>query len=272
MAISEFGSSMLQIGANTLGGLFQSIFGNKQAERAWRQQAEYNSPVNQMARLKQAGLNPHLIYGGGVGGASGNMNTAPNYTAPTIDTDYLSKQQQYTANELQQTQIDTAKKQQALIDAQERKVNAEELMTLTNIDKTKLETSFQRDSYNVRLDTLLKSYEKVGAEIGNIQQNTAKSLADTQLSQEQKLKVAQEIDNLKQTKVNLQSQNSIYQLDAQLKKLEISLRKQGINPNDPAIMRVIGRALDESGVTDEVIKKVRGIKDLASDFWKWVTE
>lgn len=31
----------------------------------WNYENEYNSPVNQMARLRAAGLNPNLVYGGG---------------------------------------------------------------------------------------------------------------------------------------------------------------------------------------------------------------
>jgi hypothetical protein len=47
----------------------------------------YNSPANQMSRFKQAGLNPHLIYGRG---SSGNQSAAPSAVkrdikAPKLD-------------------------------------------------------------------------------------------------------------------------------------------------------------------------------------------
>jgi hypothetical protein len=41
------------------------------ADRAWNMTNEYNHPVQQMQRLREAGLNPHLIYG------KGAQNTAP---------------------------------------------------------------------------------------------------------------------------------------------------------------------------------------------------
>ncbi|WGL31488.1 DNA pilot protein [Dipodfec virus UOA04_Rod_1143] len=41
--------------------------------RQWNAQNEYNLPVNQMQRLEDAGLNPHLVYGSG--GASATAST-----------------------------------------------------------------------------------------------------------------------------------------------------------------------------------------------------
>lgn len=44
-------------------GLFSQKSANDTNIKLWKMQANYNSPVNQMARLKEAGLNPNLIYG-----------------------------------------------------------------------------------------------------------------------------------------------------------------------------------------------------------------
>lgn len=40
----------------------------------WNMSNLYNHPSNQMARLKSAGLNPHLIYGSSPSGAAGNSD------------------------------------------------------------------------------------------------------------------------------------------------------------------------------------------------------
>lgn len=49
----------------------------------WKQQNEYNSPANQMKRFKEAGLNPHLIYGKGESGNATNIQSAkPNSWQP----------------------------------------------------------------------------------------------------------------------------------------------------------------------------------------------
>lgn len=47
----------------------------------WNRQNEYNSPLNQMQRLKDAGLNPNLMY---EQGNVGNASNAPEYHAPNL--------------------------------------------------------------------------------------------------------------------------------------------------------------------------------------------
>ncbi|AXH73438.1 MAG: DNA pilot protein [Microviridae sp.] len=52
----------------------------------WNKTNEYNLPSSQMSRLKQAGLNPNLIYGSG--GATTQAATMPKYNAPTMSYNY----------------------------------------------------------------------------------------------------------------------------------------------------------------------------------------
>ncbi|MEM3318496.1 MAG: hypothetical protein QXT80_03000, partial [Thermoplasmatales archaeon] len=49
----------------------------------WNRQNEYNNPANQMQRLKDAGLNPNLVYG--LGSVAGNTGSQmPHYNRPTM--------------------------------------------------------------------------------------------------------------------------------------------------------------------------------------------
>lgn len=75
------GGALIGAGA----GIFDNIFNNKSNQRAyerdradalsdWNRQNEYNSPKAQMARFKEAGLNPQLIYGQGT---PGNASATP---------------------------------------------------------------------------------------------------------------------------------------------------------------------------------------------------
>lgn len=52
----------------------------------WNRGNTYNAPSAQMERLKQAGLNPNLVYGNGAQASSAGQ--LPKYNAPTVDYNY----------------------------------------------------------------------------------------------------------------------------------------------------------------------------------------
>ena len=110
----------------------------------WNRQNQYNSPAAQMARFKEAGLSPHLIYG--------QTNTAPAVRSSSLDTPKLPAPQIDTSVNpiLTALQIENTKKQGALMDAQAIKLNSEtewkNLNTkyLEDIIPYKTEQEFQR--------------------------------------------------------------------------------------------------------------------------------
>lgn len=73
------------LGADIVGGIFGNQSRRKEADRAFKRskqmfdyQNRYNTPARQMQRLKQAGLNPALMYGQGTtGNAQGFPQQAP---------------------------------------------------------------------------------------------------------------------------------------------------------------------------------------------------
>lgn len=70
----------LQVGGSILNSLFQGIGNRRQNKRMvdfWEMNNEYNHPSAQMARLREAGLNPNLVYGDSVSGATGMAGAAP---------------------------------------------------------------------------------------------------------------------------------------------------------------------------------------------------
>lgn len=60
-------------------------FGFQKNLDMWNRQNAYNHPSSQMERLKQAGLNPNLVYGNGVVGNS--AGTMPQYQTPRVQYD-----------------------------------------------------------------------------------------------------------------------------------------------------------------------------------------
>lgn len=86
----------------------------------WKMQNEYNSPKAQMQRLQEAGLNPNLIYGDSVSGATGKADGVANVSPAQVDNpmDSISRYSQSRTStaqyDLLQNQIDTEKERKRL--------------------------------------------------------------------------------------------------------------------------------------------------------------
>lgn len=89
--------AIANVGSSLLGGLFDSHNIKKQNQmqremleyqysknlEMWKMQNEYNTPLNQMKRFEQAGLNPNLMYGQG---NNGNAASMPSYGSAPMRT------------------------------------------------------------------------------------------------------------------------------------------------------------------------------------------
>ena len=80
---SNAGVAGIQAGANFAQAMWQNTQNKKAATRAynrevalWNMNNEYNTPAMQVQRLKDAGLNPALVYGTGASVATGNSKGA----------------------------------------------------------------------------------------------------------------------------------------------------------------------------------------------------
>ena len=99
MPIDPFFGSLASAGGSLVGSIANGLFGGAQVRRQlkankelaqyqfdlnrqqWQAENEYNSPKAQMQRLRDAGLNPNLVYGSG--SVSGNTTTAgPRFESP----------------------------------------------------------------------------------------------------------------------------------------------------------------------------------------------
>jgi hypothetical protein len=171
----------------------------------WNRQNMYNAPDAQMKRFKDAGLNPHLIYG--------QMTTAqpiktpeakaPNYVAPQVDPEGLNVLGKQYALETQRLQLENMQKQGDLIKAQTLKTNSE-------TDWKNVNTSFARDTFidrqeaiRIKNDYLTDVQSNVQAQFWNIKAQTRKAekevdniIANTELSQARKAEVAAQVKNL----------------------------------------------------------------------------
>jgi len=104
----------------------------------WRMQNEYNSPAQQMQRLKEAGLNPNLVYGNGATATGGSISsssaTSPRGEAPRFDLGQIVSG--YLDAQLREVQIDQGK---ASVDIMKQDVINKALQSqLTNAQIQKL--------------------------------------------------------------------------------------------------------------------------------------
>lgn len=155
----------------------------KQREDAladWARTNEYNSPLQQMARFKEAGLSPHLIYGGGANSISQPVRStdtkswSPN--APQIDggqivSQYFGVQQQQNALEIQAQQIrglkiDNDIKENTKLDVID-KANISNQATTAKIDNFMADTNLKR----AKLTLLGPEYDKLIEEVKQIVTN-----------------------------------------------------------------------------------------------------
>lgn len=131
------GSKLLDLGVDMIG----TKYANDLNMKNWYKQMDYNAPINQLARLREAGLNPNLIYGSG--GVQNTITSAPKMDAPNSHSLDLMAYQQ----------ILNGKKQGELLDEQIKKThydaNTAQLKTVSAV----LDNVFKR------LENEYKGYE-----------------------------------------------------------------------------------------------------------------
>lgn len=273
-------------GANFLGNLVtgkQNRAQRKWQEKMWNKTNEYNSPVMQMQRFKEAGLNPHLIYGQGNNGNT-SMPSAPQQFQQDFS-GYADAAMNYVATKKQNIEIDNMKKAAEVMEADIISKQASAVNSLSNSAKTDQERQQSAETFGTlkeQLDANLANTRTTGkkleAEISNI-------LESTKLTTQQRAESLQRIQESTARIESMRIDNNLKGVEIEIKKIELGLKKAGINPNDPAWARILGRVLEESGITDEIIntskeelpllKKIIALpfSDLPKRFiqWNWGT-
>lgn len=149
----------------------------------WRRANEYNSPQQQMQRLKEAGLNPNLIYGNGATAMGGQISSSsaksPQGEAPRID--LQSALGTFLDAEVKQVQIDNAKEVGKNLQTERLLKEAQIRSTNQNvIDKT-WDLSRRQGLAPYQLTALQKSIDNQIAQINNT--NTRTQVLNLQMPQ-----------------------------------------------------------------------------------------
>lgn len=200
-------------------------------EKMWAKNNAYNDPSAQMARLKDAGLNPRLIYGQSSGAAAGNASEVKGYDRAESKSVYngttaFADMVNFKNTE---TQTDNLKSMEE-VNKQEALVKAQEVLNKTlDVDRKGFDLGVSKELRETSLQAARANAEQQ-------MQNAIKSGAEAKVSvntSDQRIKQA-EIE-VKKAISQLKGQD----LENELKKLSLNLRQNGIIDSDPIIWRLV---------------------------------
>lgn len=250
-------------GAGLIGNLATNYTGRKLAKyqysqdlAQWNRENAYNHPSAQMARLKQAGLNPNLVYGTG---SVGNTTTqGPKQSTPDISYDgaQLSElatgvlnayaQIKNTNAQTENTRANTAVQNE---EAALKKLQQE--IAAGTAKKIGIDVEVGQQTKLSQIDAAKENVNKLKEEIKLISQNTQKSKVETEYKGKQ---------------IEIAEQERIF------KKFEAQLAEKGIYRHDSIYLRVLSRTLSEANVSlesawDAIEEYIKNIPANAGKIW-----
>lgn len=211
----------------------------------WNMQNSYNDPSAQMQRLKQAGLNPNLVYGNGATTESATPRGAtvsqPNFKAPQLNMDVGSVAMQ--AMQMKQIQSNIARTDAETASIQEKTASTQFENSLNNA--IGLDTMWKR--YTDISDQIAIKFQKENLEfeawkLGSIGANGLTKNSPAVKAMRAGYEMAEQ--QLKQAKI----QEDISAAVKIVKDFEAGLAKQGISPNSPWWVKLVGDLIQSSGI------------------------
>lgn len=215
----------------------------------------YNHPSSQMARLREAGLNPNLVYGNGAVATGGQVRQSGveswNPKAPELDfggaiNTGLSA---YALTEMKEAQLDNLRMNNTVMtqDAALKAAQIESVLAATQT--TKYDLGYKQEIRDISIDALRSSVDKTKAETSQVLTQTeiaavmkapnySKAIEEVLLIRKQQAKTEAEIRHIDAAIQNLKTDNSIKQEDLRLK-------EAGIQPHDPIVRRLVAIKIAE---------------------------
>ena len=228
-------SPLLGLGGSIISSLIGNIGAKKREEEArkhnielWNMQNQYNTPKEQMQRLKDAGLNPNLIYGSSPSGASGAAGAiSPGKAAP------------YQFTDPTQSSVSTG-----LLPYQAQNIMAQTTKTLEDAGVSSINKNILGKSANSLIELNQRRLEIANEEL--LQQAIASKVSNKTQQQQ----IEQAVQNLALTK-NKVSQSK---WEANISKVRSNFADKGINLSDKLCIRLVGLALNAAGIDTSGIK------------------
>lgn len=202
----------------------------------WNMQNEYNTPSAQMQRLKDAGLNPNLIYGTSPTSAVGNAGAiSPAKAAPYKMDNPLLGMQLYADIKQREAQTDNLKSQNTVIQQEAALKGMQTAKTAADASTSETESEVAKALKQNSIDFARESLRKIEA------QRLGVDLDNTFKDQSMKDRLKQIHYQARTAKANL----SGTELLNELRRLEVDLKKLGVERGDAWYFRILGRHFGE---------------------------
>lgn len=246
---SPLGSALISTGADLVGSITGGLFGQSMSKKAWKQQAHYNSPAEQMKRLKAAGLNPNLVYGNG--SVQNTMSNSYDTAKPDADDIGSKGLQAYVSTAQLEMQKDLNALQQLFIQSQiadkesliKFRDTAQTDKTYSDIDYTRLALQEKQ-----KLMSWIDSDKSLDQKLKHSQMFKT-NLEASKLTQEIEafpLRLQNEILETRAKVRNLNVNSNKQEIETALLQLAEMYRKEGIEVNDHILFRQFNDVIGES--------------------------
>lgn len=235
----------------------------------WYRQNEYNSPQAQMSRFEAAGLNPNLVYSQGNSGNAGPI-PSPDIVRPQFENprfgDAIGSSAMAVLSamydlDIKKAQLDNFKAQNSVITQEAVLKGLQAGRTELGTEKDRFWLDFEREMRPISAEARKEALRQLKTNIDLSMNRDAREAASNASNlkeavermanlreqrlnyQMQRTKDAQEIKRIRADISRIRETTSNLKKEGVLRDLDIDLRRQGINPNDPMYARVLGRIL-----------------------------
>lgn len=250
----------------------------------WAMQNEYNHPSSQMARLREANLNPNMVYGNGTTTIAGPTRSSQpgswNPKAPQLNIDPTNALTSYYDAQIKQAQVDNFRVQNTVLTQEAILKAAQTANTTASTAKTGVDTEASKFNLQLAQDLKATTLEAAKANLKKVETDTIVALDENErraaMQAPSLAKAAEEILNLRvQRAVNdtqrdhLREQIQNLRKDGTLKQLDIQLKRLGIQPTDALWQRALGRLLNADLGAGDILPKILGNEPVPESLKKY---
>lgn len=224
-------------------------------------QNQYNSPREQMARLRDAGLNPHLVYGNGADAQGGivRQTNAQDWNPRAVQFDVggaaASGFNAYFDAKIKEAQTDNLTAQNTVLTqegllkaAQILNTNAQTKNLGLDADKKGIDLKYADKLAETSLQAAMANVDRMKSETAVMLRRDEREAAmnSSNLREAAARIIKMRIENAKtaQETTNLKQQLRLLQQDEKIKEFEIRLNQAGITKGDGLFWRFLGQLVN----------------------------